>query len=442
MESTKYKRRQEERHLRSLARIVTAACVFIAFIMLSTIGIKLFSSGIMFKGVENVSAQVEEVKVNIPDLTEEMTQSLLDAGFSLFQSSIQKEENSLLAPYTTLMALGMLENGAADESLNEIQNFLGGYSLSEINGAFAALNNKLNSYTKLTCSSKNSIWLKRFEPFAPRDYFLKANATYYGADLFVADFSKDNTLNKMNEWVKEATQGKIVRPIKSIDDKTAIYLLNSLDFKGEWLNAYDSSDVLGGDFKLTNGEKQNVKYLYSKENYLAYDKTEGFIKSYVDNKCSFIAIRPTDGTDIYDYVKNLDGESFKKIIHSKSTQKAIVAIPKFTYESDIDLSTSLKSLGIVTCFDEANADFSKIFDEDKKLYISKILQKNYIQIDEKGTSSAAKNTSEVNEVTASKEETEKSIIFNSPFLYAVIDNETRLPILIGVVENLEAVEKQ
>lgn len=437
MDITKYKRRQEERRLRSLARIVTAACASIAFIMLGTIGIKLLSSGILFKGVENVSAEVEEVKVNIPSLTEEMTESLLDAGFSLFQNSVQKEENSLLAPYTTLMALGMLENGAAGQTLDEIQNFLGGYSLSEINGAFAALSNKLNGYTKLTCSSKNSIWLKRFEAFAPREYFLKVNATYYGADLFMADFSRDNTLNKMNEWMKAATDGKVVRPIKHIDDKTAIYLLSSLNFKGDWLNAYKSNDVLGGDFLLANGEKQNVKYLYSKENYLTSDKAEGFIKSYADNKCSFIAIRPTDGTSIYDYVKNLDSESFKKIIHSKSTQKAIVAIPKFTYESDIDLSMSLKNLGVATCFDEANADFSKVFDEGKNLYLSKILQQNYIQIDEKGTSSAAKNTSEVNEVTAIEEETEKSIILNSPFLYAVIDNETKLPVVIGVVEEVK-----
>lgn len=434
MESTKYKRKQEERRLRSLARIVLAACVSIACIMLGAISIKLFSSGILFKGVENVSAEVEKVKVHIPDLTGEMTQSLLDAGFNLFQSSIQKEENSLLAPYTTLTALGMLENGAASETLDEIQSFLGGYSLSEINSAFAALNKKFSGYTSLTCTSKNSIWLKRFETLIPKDYFLKVNATYYGADLFVADFSKDNTVNKINEWLKEATMGNVVSPIKSIEDATSIYLLSSLNFKADWLKPYESSDVLGGEFKLTNGEKQSVKYLYSKENYLEGDKAEGFIKSYVDNKCSFVAIRPTDGTSIYDYVKSLDSESFKKVIHSKSTQKAIVAFPKFTYESDVDLSMSLKALGIETPFDEENADFSKVFDEEKKLYLSQVLQRNYIQIDEKGTSSAATNTSQVNAVTAIEEGTEKSIIFNSPFLYAVIDNETKLPLLIGIVE--------
>lgn len=438
MISTKYKRKRADRRLRILARIVLATCVSATCIMLGSLSIKLLVNGILFKGVENVSAEVEKVKVNIPPLTKEQTQSLLVSGLSLFQESIQEEENTLIAPYTTLMSLGMLENGAAGETLDEIQGFLGNYSMSEINGTYAALAQKLNSYTDLTCHMKNSIWLKRYENYLPKDYFLKVNATYYGADLFMADFSKGNTLNKMNEWVKVNTEGKVVKPIEGISDATAIYLLSSLNFKANWLMPYESKDILGGEFKRANGEKKSVKYMYSKENYLEGDKVEGFIKAYTDNSCSFVAIRPTDGTSIYDYVKGLDSTSFKKIIHSKSSQKAIVAIPKFTYESKVNLNESLQALGIKSAFDETQADFSKVSEStEEQLYLSEIIQKNYIQVDEVGTSSGTVSTGKVDVTTRVEEETQKSMIFNTPFLYAVIDNETKLPLLIGIMANPE-----
>lgn len=437
MISTKYKRKREERRLRSLARIVLASCILVACTMLGTLSIKLFLTGTFFKGVENVSANIEKVKVNIPTLTVEMTQSLLETGFKLFQSSIKEEENTLIAPYTTLMALGMLENGAANETLDEMQQLLGDYTISELNGAYAALNEKFKDYIGLNCNVKNSIWLKRYEALLPKDYFLKVNATYYGADIFMADFSKDNTLNKMNEWLKTSTEGKNVNPIEQLDENTAIYLLSSLVFKGNWQKPYESSDVLGGDFKLTNGEKKTVKYMYSKENYLESDEVEGFVKEYTGNSCSFVAIRPIDGKDIYAYAKSLEVADFKKIIHSKSTQKAIVALPKFTYESKRSLDASLKAAGIAAAFNEADADFSKVFDNaEEKLYLSEVIQKNYIQVDEAGTNSS-QSTNKTGATAQVEEEVQKSMIFNSPFLYAVIDNETKLPLLIGVMAEPE-----
>lgn len=438
MVSTKYKRKRADRRLRSLARIVLATCVSVACIMLGSLSIKLFVSGIFFKGVENVSAEVKKVEVNIPDLTKEKVQCLFESGFNLFKESAREGESSLIAPYATLMHLGMLENGAVGDTLDEIQAFLGQFSMSEINETYGSLQQKLKSYTNLTFCMKNSIWLKRYEDDLPKDYFLKVNATYYGADLFVADLTKEHTLNKMNEWVAANTAHKFINPIKSISDETAIYLLSSLDFKASWLTPYGTSDLLGGEFKLTNGDKKSVKYMYSKENYLEGEDVEGFIKPYTDNHCSFVAIRPTNGISIYEYVKDLDSTSFKNIIHSKSTQKAIVAIPKFTYESQINLNQSLQTLGVKTAFDATNADFSKIYEQaQEQLYLSEVVQKNYIQVDEVGTSSGAISGNKVNTTTSVEEDTQKSMIFNAPFLYAVIDNETKLPLLIGIMADPE-----
>lgn len=432
MGSTKYKRRKEEKRIRSLARIVLATCVSVACMMLGGLSIKLFAGGLFFKGVEEVSKEVQKVDVNIPALTEKIQNSLFDASFSVFKESIQEEENSLMAPYTTLMSLGLLQNSMAGTTLEEAQSFIGGYSISELNGAYAALMQKLNGYTNLRIQPHNSIWLKRYEPYLPKEYFLKVNATYYDADIYEADFTKDYTLNKVNEWFKTASEGKGVKKIQELGDETTLYLLSHLNFKADWLVPYESKDILGGEFKSINGEKKSVKYMYSKENYLEGDSIEGFIKPYTDNHCSFVAIRPTDGKTIYELIKGLDSTSFKHIIHSRSTQKAIVAIPKFTYESEINLGQSLQKLGVRSAFNKEEADFSKMYEETKEeLYLEKVMQKNYIEVDEiginGGVGSKGKKASDI------EEDISKAMIFDTPFLYAIIDHETKLPLLIGIM---------
>lgn len=426
----KYKRRRADRRLRILSRIVLATCVLVVFILWTSLGIKV-STACM--GVTNLSNESKKIAVNMPDLTETKVHCLLDTSFNLFKASCIEGENNFIAPYMTLMTLGILENGASGETSDEIATYLNGFTMSEINETFGKLQEKISSYEGFTFQAKNSIWLNPTEDEMPKDYFLKVNATYYGADLFRANLHKQYTREMMGEWIETNIGHKMLMPLKEINKAANIYLLSSVNLKSNWEMPYKASDLLGGKFKLINGKSKQTQYMYSKENYLETDTAEGFIKPYKGNQCSFVAIKPTNNQNIYEYIQDLDSAGFKKIIHSKSTQKATVAIPKFTYEGTKSLKESLQNVGVKTAFDALNAEFNKVYASSSEIfYLSDVIQSNAVQVNE-GSTNTHLNDDKTAKKTIVEETTEKTISFDKPFLYAVIDNETRLPLVMGIV---------
>lgn len=419
----KYKRRRADRRLRTLSRIVLATCISVVFILWVSLGIKISRACI---GVTSLNAEGKKIQVNIPDLTEEKVHCLFDTSFNLFKASCVEGENNFIAPYMTIMTLGILENGAAGETASEIETYLNGFTMSEINETFGKLQEKISHYTGFNFQGKNSIWLNPTEDELPKDYFLKVNATYYGADLFRANLHKSYTKEIMEEWIENNIGHSLLIPLKEIDEAANIYLLSSMNLKANWEEPYGASDLLGGKFKVSDGKSKQVQYMHSKENYLETDTAEGFIKPFKGKQCSFVAIKPTNNQNIYEYIQGLDSTAFKKIIHSKSTQKATVAIPKFTYEGTKSLKESLQNVGVKAAFDALNADFSKLYvSSDETFYISDVIQNNFIQIDE--GDGQVKDDKELEETAA------KSILFDRPFLYAVIDNDTKLPLSMGIV---------
>ena len=78
--------------------------------------------------------------------------------------------------------------------------------------------------------------------------------------------------------------------------------------------------------------------------------------------------------------------------------------------------------------------FSKM-DADLKegLYISEVLHKTFISVDEKGTKAGAVTKWKCGD---SGPVSEARVILDRPFVYAIIDNATNLPLFIGTVVDL------
>ncbi|WP_054740429.1 serpin family protein [Cellulosilyticum ruminicola] len=421
----KYKRRRADRRLRILSRIVLATCVSVTFVLWVNLGIKV-STACM--GVTSLNADKQKIKVNIPDLTEAKVYCLFDKSFNLFKASCVEGENNLIAPYMTLMTLGILENGAVGDTATEIETYLNNFTMSEMNETFGKLQEKIRNYQGFTFDAKGSIWLNPTEDEMPKDYFLKVNETYYGADLFRANLHKSYTREIMQEWVENNMGHKLLIPLEEINEAANMYVLSTMNMKSNWEIPYTANDLLDGKFKLIDGKSKPMQYMHSKEDYLETDTAVGFIKPYKGKKCSFVAIKPTNHQNIYEYLQGIDSTELKKIIHSKNTQKATVAIPKFTYEGTKSLKESLQYVGIKTVFDALNADFNKIYvTNNETYYISDMIQNNAIEINEGNMEKHLKKE------TKTEEATTKNITFNEPFLYAIIDNETRLPLTMGIV---------
>ena len=113
-------------------------------------------------------------------------------------------------------------------------------------------------------------------------------------------------------------------------------------------------------------------------------------------------------------------------------------IPEFTYDYSATLNEPLYEMGIKDAFSDTKADFSNMAQiADYNIFISKILHKTHIELDRNGTRAAAV-TAVIMECAASIEPPDiKEVYLDRPFVYAIIDRKTGVPVFLGALNNLE-----
>ncbi len=378
--------------------------------------------------MENITAQ--SVKEKAPDNLFRTAYCTFTAN--LLKESVSREKCTLVSPLSVMLALAMTANGANTQTLAEMENALGGVEINALNEYLYTYQNSLPSSEKVKFSIANSIWFRQdFAKVNPD--FLQTNADYYGAAAYKEPFD-DSTVKRINKWVDNGTDGMIDKIIDSINPNTIIYLINCLAFDGEWEKTYEKSDVFNHVFTDVKSRRQNVDFLHSDEQvYLSCDGAKGFMKYYKGGDYAFAALLPDEDVSIYDFVENLSGEKLINILDNGSNETVYTAMPKFEFDFDIELTDTLKEMGMVSAFDAESADFSKMAKND--CFISTVIHKTYICVDEHGTKAGAITLVGVDEKSA--EVVAKEVILNRPFVCAIIDTENRLPIFIGVVTTME-----
>lgn len=360
--------------------------------------------------------------------------SSADFAIRLFQKTRDDSKNSLISPLSVMLALSMTANGAKGETLTQTESLLGGDIPME------TLNEYLYSYIKALPSEKtaklniaNSIWV-RDNGFTAEKAFLQKNADYFDAAVYKSAFDV-KTLRYINNWVKKNTDGMIEKIIDDIDPDAVMYLINTVLFDAEWENIYKKDEVRDGTFTALDGTKRTASMMYSAEHlYLDDGKAIGFIKPY-RNGYSFVALLPNEDISLSDYAASMTGKSFADTMKNAEDVPVETAIPKFSYDYDIEMSGALKSLGMTKPFDAAKADFSALGSSDSgNIFISRVLHKSYITVDEKGTKAGAATAADIK--ATSDIGGLYSVTLDRPFVYAVIDDAYGLPVFIGAVTDI------
>ena len=358
-----------------------------------------------------------------------------DFAVRLFQNTREEGKNSLISPLSVMLALSMTANGAKGETLAQMEVLLGGdIPIDTLNKYLHAYVGGLPSVEKAKLTLANSIWFKD-SGFTVEEDFLQRNADYYGAAAYKSAFD-EKTLRDINNWVKENTDGVIDKIVDQMDPYAAMYLVNTVLFDAEWQNIYRKHEVRDGTFTAIDGAKRTVSMMYSNEIlYLDDGKATGFLKPY-KNGYSFAALLPNEGVALDDYIASLTGEGFLTTVKNAKEGPVEAAMPKFSYDYGIEMRDALKALGMTVPFDAELADFSGLgHSSDGNIYISCVLHKAYIAVDEKGTKAGAATAIEA--PAAGDWEDRRRIILDRPFVYAIIDNAAGLPIFIGAVTDIQ-----
>lgn len=380
--------------------------------------------------------QVEEAPAD-----ERFRADMLRISASLFQEIYSRDKGdktTLISPLSIVTALAMTANGARGETRQEMEQLLCGLdmSLEDLNAYLHTYLNALPDEEDSAFSFANSIWFKDMEGFTVEQDFLQKNVNYYGAGVFKAPFN-DNTVRDINQWVALHTHDMIPSLLDKLDEAARMVLINALVFEAKWADPFDSDyDVRPDQFTGLKGETKTVEQMYAQERiYLSDESCRGFMKLYAGDRYRFVALLPNEGVDFNEFVLSLSGEKLGALLEGAVRGKVNIKLPKFSYDYDQSLTAVLESLGMKRAFTDG-AQFEGI-SQDQYLYISDVLHKTHIDVDNEGTKAAAVTAVMVYETTSvPRPEEVYQVYLDRPFVYMIIDTENNLPLFMGTVTEL------
>lgn len=390
-----------------------------------------------------IGATLMNVEIDKPEIDLEVTASptgtlaATDFGLKLLKESMKEEENTLISPLSVLCALGMTANGAGGDTLEQMETLFG-ISRQQMNEYLHAYINTLPQGEKYKLTPANSIWIKEMEGLKIQEDFLQTNADWHNAEIYQAPFD-DTTLQKINNWVNENTDGMIPAILNHIPSGAVMYLINALAFDAEWQTIYENTQIRDSVFTASDGTAQDIEMMYSNEyQYLEDDGAVGFLKYYADKKYALAALLPNENTSLEKYIASLTAERLSELLANPQEITVETAIPKFQCEYSMELSDIFEHMGMTHAFDCETADFTSLGScTEGPLYISRILHKTYISVDERGTRAGAATAVEMLRATSLAPQEVKTVYLDRPFLYMLIDCEENLPVFIGTLERVE-----
>ncbi len=375
-------------------------------------------------------------------MSDAFVRAAADFGWEMLNLQ-EKGTNMMISPVSLLYALGMTANGAEGNTLSQMEDVLyGGISAEEANRYFLDFTRNLpdgDSGTLLNIA--NSIWINtRNEHFVVREAFLETNRTYYGAGVFGRDFLDSATVPEVNQWVSDNTDGMIPSVIDRLDEEDLMLLINTVLFDGKWEQTYSEDDIREMIFTAYNGSTSYVPMLCSEEwRYFSLGDGLGFVRPYAE-RYSFVGLLPAEGVDVYDYAASFTGADFvdavTEAMMTPTGKEALVRIPEFTFDYSTSAVELLSALGMTDAFTSA-ADFSRMGEADTGICIGDVIHKTRIELTRDGTKAAAV-TAVVATATgaAPNYEPPVQIFLTRPFVFAIVDNETGLPIFCGIVTEI------
>lgn len=381
---------------------------------------------------ENLKSQAPAPK----PITETQAEALTAFSLNLLREN-WTGENLLLSPMSALSALGMAANGAGGETLAQMESVLG-LPLEELNRVLFTWAAGLPKDKDCQVDLANSLWLRDDGSFISNGDFLQTVTDWYGAEIFPSKFDSA-ALGDINGWVSGHTHGMIPEIIREIPDEAVLYLINALALEAEWETVYREDQVWEEQiFTTEDGREQPVTLMYSSEGYHLEDgHAQGFLKPYRGGRWAFAALLPEEGMKLEDYAASLTGERLYEILSGAQKTLVYTAIPKFQCEVGVELSDSLKALGMADAFDWKTADFAAMGSSPNgPLYISKVIHKTFIAVDEQGTKAGAA-TAVAMDAGGAAPGLVPEVYLERPFLYLLVDLETNLPAFIGAVTTVE-----
>ncbi len=389
-------------------------------------------------GITNVMAQ--------EDSTEPLETIYQKFTFTLFNKVAEDgNKNVILSPLSAQIALSMVQNGAAGNTLAEIQEAMGttGYTNEQVNAYNQQMAEQLTyrppfSYTESpyqteeearksyeaaypTCELANGVWSRADIPLY--DTYKDLVATYYNAEVGNVGFGTQEGIDYINGWVKEKTHQLIPSIISEPNPNILVLLANALYFKGSWTTPFDPYDTQTETFYLADGKTTDVDMMQA--DMRCHSTSTGAFNTltlpYGYRDFSMTIFLPTEDHSIppltYDDWLAARNAPYKSLY---------LKMPKFEIEGTYQLNDILIKLGMEDAFGP-EADFSRL--SNVGLWVDQIFQSGKITVDESGTEAAAVTAIEM--TSGIPEPSTDVFIIDHPFYFTIENNVTHTILFVG-----------
>ena len=405
------------------------------------------------QGAEKPDTDVRLVKadagrVQAPDVTDEQAEGLVrgnnDFAFEMYGAAGEAgngEGNVIFSPYSISLAFSLAYAGARGETETEMAETLNFLPQETQHPAFNVIESRMSGLGKkdgggssspFRLNVANSAWGQ--EGFRFEQAYLKTLAEHYGAGMRSVDFGQpDRASEKINTWVEDETEGRIKDLLTPdvVTPDTRLVLANAVYFKASWASSFVEKRTQDGMFALLEGSEVTVP-LMQQTSYLPYAEGDGYQAirlPYKGDAADMLVVLPEEG--LFEEIEGRLSARFLDEVDEKIRPGEYVKLtmPRFDFETRLDLIPLLRSMGMTSPFDSGAADFSGITREGP-LSIDDARHKANVTVDEKGTEAAAATSLAF---PVSKPPPPVEMTIDRPFLFAITERETGTVLFLGRV---------
>jgi serine protease inhibitor len=359
-------------------------------------------------------------------------------GFSLTQNlEALGKPNRLVSPLSIELALGMVYAGANGETAEAMSRGLGFDSTSR-EAAMAELSSLQKMLqdpgTGITLKIANALWVD--DSIRLDQAFSSDLSKSFNTKLESARFRDPATLSRINDWVSNATEGKI-HGFLANQPSPPMFLANAVYFHAQWSSPFQKQLTHEQPFYRADGSKTTVQMMRQKGSF-PYLKGPGFAVvalPYAGNRFAMYCFLPDKGVETL--LDQLKKTSWAELAGRLRIGRGSVALPKFKLEYSAGLNQALSRLGMEIAFDRDRAQFSRMIQGSQKLYIGGVLHKTFLEVDEAGSTAAAATGIQMQATAMIRPNEEFNLVFDRPFIAAIADQKSGPILFLGIIGALK-----
>lgn len=352
--------------------------------------------------------------------------------------------NLAYSPYSISSALAMTYAGARGETARQMEQSL---HLSSLKAGAHPLFGTLDGTLKTAQGSNqlniaNSLWPQEKYAFLPE--FMALLKQNYRASVTPLNYGSapEKARTRINSWVEEQTRQRIKDLIapNMLNEMTRMVLVNAVYFKGTWATPFAESATKPLTFYASPNAAMSTPFMHRRGSFRYGESPHAQLLAlpYEGNGLEMLLLLPRNRNGIATLEANLNATNLAASLAAMRNEEVDVAMPRFKITSSFGLGDTLKSLGMPNAFDPARADFSGMDGRPNWLFISAVVHKAFVEVNEKGTEAAAATGVMMAPTSiAAPKPPPKEFRADHPFLFLIRETGTGSLLFIGRVSTVK-----